>query len=58
MRKQRFYMSVVCLSGIALLGLSFSRALLLFADAQTRTDTIVLSTVMLLFITICHMLPV
>lgn len=58
MRKQRLYMSVVCLGGVALLGLSFSRALALFANAQTRTDTIVLSAVMLLFLTICHMLPV
>ena len=58
MKKQKLYMLVMGLLGIAVFVSSVSQTLALFADPATRFDNLLYCVVVLVLMLLCHMLPI
>ena len=58
MKKQKVYMALVSLCGIAVFGLSLYQSAALFTNPETLLDMILYSVVMLIIMIVCHMLPI
>ena len=58
MKKQKIYMTLISLFGVAVLGMSLFQSAPLFADPTTRLNLIFYCLVMIALLTICHMLPI
>jgi HD-GYP domain-containing protein (c-di-GMP phosphodiesterase class II) len=58
MKKQKIYTTLISLCGIAVLGMGIYQSAALFADPQTRLDTIFYCMVMIALLAMCHMLPI
>ena len=58
MKKQGFYMALVSLCGIVVVGISAYNSAMMFADPTTRLDLIIYCLAMLAILLTCHMLPI
>ena len=58
MKKQKLYMTLVSLGGIAVFAMSLYQSAGMFINASALFDTIVYCAVMLLILMLCHMLPI
>ena len=58
MSKQKIYMTLISLCGIAVLGIGVYQSSALFVDPQTRLGTILYCLVMIALLVMCHMLPI
>lgn len=58
MRKQKIYMALVSVCGLAALGLSMARAMPLFADAAVLSSALLYSAVLVVLLVVCHMTPI
>lgn len=58
MRKQKIYMALVSVCGLAALGLSIAQAMPLFADTAVLSSALLYSAVLVVLLVVCHMTPI
>ena len=58
MKKQKLYMALICLIGIAVFGTNLYQTFALFTDPSTRLDNILYCAVLLVVLIVCHMMPI
>ena len=58
MKKQKFYMMLMSLLGLAVFIMGVSQTIALFADPATRFENLLYCVVVLVLMLLCHMLPI